>query len=219
MSLEEYIPSEWVSESQAWVESSREQSEKYREQQKKAQAWIKRTQKDEKKAKTYDMLLAWFLVKIIVNDKYSTILDDLFKLLDKWYPSNFLLWVISLIYIDISNKIRDFSKKQKIKFHYKNNLEKEFKENDLDKEVQDRINLWIEDIIDSVTIEYSVIMTKRLKELLLKDDYIIVFVEKVFYIFLKELNFKTDLNKLKWISIFILKQVYSKIRNLKIEEI
>ncbi len=219
MSLEEYIPSEWVSESQAWVESSREQSEKYREQQKKAQAWIKRTQKDEKKAKTYDMLLAWFLVKIIVNDKYSTILDDLFKLLDKWYPSNFLLWVISLIYIDISNKIRDFSKKQKIKFHYKNNLEKEFKENDLDKEVQDRINLWIEDIIDSVTIEYSVIMTKRLKELLLKDDDIIVFVEKVFYIFLKELNFKTDLNKLKWISIFILKQVYSKINNLKIEEI
>jgi hypothetical protein len=44
---------------------------------------MKRTQKDEKKAKKYDMLLAGFLVKIIIDKKYDFILNPLFSTLDK----------------------------------------------------------------------------------------------------------------------------------------
>jgi hypothetical protein len=44
---------------------------------------MKRTQKDEKKAKKYDMLLAGFLVKIIIDKQYDFILSPLFSCLDK----------------------------------------------------------------------------------------------------------------------------------------
>jgi hypothetical protein len=45
---------------------------------KKASAGIKRTQKDEKKAKKQDILLANFLVQLILDRKYDNILVNLF---------------------------------------------------------------------------------------------------------------------------------------------
>ena len=58
MSVEDYgAVDEW---SESWSQSS-EISEKYKAAAKKAGAGIKRTQKDEKKAKKYDFLLAALL--------------------------------------------------------------------------------------------------------------------------------------------------------------
>ena len=63
MSLEDFSPVE----SSEWGWNSTEISEKYKEAAKKAGAGIKRTQKDESKAKKYDFLLAKFLVKMILK--------------------------------------------------------------------------------------------------------------------------------------------------------
>jgi hypothetical protein len=220
MWLEDYIPSEWVWES-GWAsaEQVKEASEQYKKQAAKSAAWIKRTQKDEKKAKAYDMLLAGFLVKILVNQNYDVFLDSLFNLLHKWYPSNFVLWVISLIYPEVSNKIRELSNKELIIFNYKSQEQIVFNDSDIDIEIKNRINWWIEDIVDSVSIEYSSILTKRLINFLETDDDILLFISKVFTKFLNDINISIDLSKSQNISEFIIKEVLIKVKNLDLEDI
>lgn len=221
MGLEDYIPDEWPGESSwASAEKAREMSEKFKEQVRKASAWIKRTRKDEWKAKKQDMLLANFLVKIILNKKYDNILDLLFKLIDKWYSSNFLLWILSLIYIDISNKIRDINNLEKIIFNYfcKENIE--FDDSNIDKQVKDRINFWVEDIILSSTVNYSNLLTKRLINLLeKKEDDILEFVSIVFAFFLRDINISIHKSEAQNISMFIIWEVLRKIKSLDLEEI
>ena len=218
MSLEEYIPSEWVSESWAsWAEKASEVSEKFKESVKKASSWIARTRKDEKKAKKQDMLLASFLVKIILNKKYDSLLEKLFELIDLWVPSNFLLWVMSLVYIDISNEIRKNSAKKPIEFSYFSENKIEF--SDLNKDIRARITSWIEDIYDSVVIEYSSLMTKRLVDLLDKEEKIIDFIALVFWFFLKDINIQISEKEAKNIAEFIVSEVLKNLKTLKLEKI
>ena len=221
MGLDEYIPSsDWIDES--WwtsAEQVKEASEQYRKQASKAAAWIKRTLQDEKKAKTYDMLLAGFLVKIIVNEKYNVLLDSLITLIHSWYPSNFILGVMSIVYPDISNKIRELINKEKVNFNYKSKDLIIFEDKTLDPQVKNRINNWIEDIVDSVSIEYSSIMTKRLINYLETDERIINFIANVFIFFLKNINVKIEASKAKNIAEFIVGEVLSKIKKLKLEEV
>ena len=175
MSLDEYSydidnsDSPWSSPEQV-----KEISEKFKESIKKASAWIAKTQKDEKKAKKYDFLLANFLVKIIIDKKYDSVLENIFKVMDFWYSSNFVLWILSLINTEVSDRIREISGKQKLEFDFKLDEEVEFDDNNLNSKIKDRINLWIEDIIDSTTIEYSNIQNKRNIELVDKDEKVIV---------------------------------------------
>ncbi len=220
MWLEDYIPSEWVSEDWwASAEQVKEVSEQYKKQAAKSAAWIKRTQKDEKKAKTYDMLLAWFLVHIIVDDRFRWILDDLIWLIHKWYPSNFILGIISLVYIDISNKIREIWNKEYIEFNYKTEIRKEFNNSTIDLEVKNRINLWIDDIVNSVSIEYSSVLTKRLIWFLESQEDIIIFISKVFMLFLNDININISLSKSQNISEFIISEVLIKLKKLKLDDI
>ena len=219
MSLEEFTPVESTWESGWWSnEKAREMSEKFKEQVKKASAWIKRTQKDEWKAKKQDMLLANFLVKIILNKKFDDVLELLFKLLDKWYPSNFLLWILSLIYIEISDKIREISDVEKIDFSFKSDEIIDFDSSS--DEVKDRITHWVEDIIMSSTADYSHILTVRLIELLQKqEDDIIIFTSNIFVFFLKEINIKISNDQSEKYSIYILWEVLKKIESLDVEKI
>ena len=222
MGLEEYIPD--IDSSESWwntAEASKESSEKYKESSKKAQAQIQKTKKDEKKAKKYDFLLAGFLVKIIVDKKYDTILETLFPAIHEWYPSNFVLWILSLINTDISNKIRETSNKELINFEYnKNNEQEEFNDSKINPEIRTRINYWVEDITDSVTLEYSNIQTIKLKKLLIEDEIILLsYTSKVFSFFLNEINISISESKSKNISNFILSEVKKSIDNLKIENI
>ena len=178
MSLDEYSYDIDNSES-PWSspEQVKEVSEKFKESIKKASAWIARTQKDEKKAKKYDFLLANFLVKIIIDKKYDSVLENIFKVMDFWYSSNFILWILSLINLEVSNKIREFSWKEQISFDFRLEEIWEFDDNNMRKPIKDRINLWIEDMIDATTIDFSSIQNKRNIELLDKDWKVIIILK------------------------------------------
>ncbi len=210
------IDSSWES----WINQSREASvEKASESAKKSAAWIARTQKDEKKAKKCDFLLASFLVKIIKDKRYDFLLDDLFACLDLNYPSNFLIWLLSLIYLPISDKIREKSKKQIIEFNYISKELKEFNDLTIDKEIQKRLNFWIEDIIDVLTIEYSSLLTQRLKKIYWKDRHLILLTSKIISFFFQEINITITAKKAQKFWEFILKEVYRKLLDIKIEKI
>jgi hypothetical protein len=216
LDLDNWIDSSWDS----WVNKAKEvASEKAQEQAKKSAAWIKRTQKDEKKAKKCDFLLASFLVKIIKDKKYDFLLEDLFSCLDINYPSNFLIWLLSLIYLPISDKIREKSKKPIIEFNYISKELIEFNDLKTPKEVQDRLNFWVEDIIDILSIEYSSLLTKRLKKMYWKDKYLLRLTSKIISFFFQEINITITASKAQKLSEFILKEVYKKILLIKIEEI
>jgi hypothetical protein len=222
MWIEDYSPdidsSEWVWNS---AEAAKDASEKYQEATKKSWAKVTKTRKDEKKAKKYDFLLAGFLVKIIVDKKYDSILDTLFPTIHWWYPSNFVLWILSIINNEISNKIRETSNKKLIEFNYSiQDITKDFDDNNIDKSIRDRINNWVEDITDSVTLEYSNIQTQKLKQLLIKDNTLLLtYTSKVFSFFLKEININITQSKSLNISEFILSEVKKSIDKLEIENI
>jgi len=220
MWLEDFIPSEsWAD---AWPKSS-EVSEKFKEAVKKAGAWIKRVQKDEKKARKFDLLLAAFLTQIIRNPKYDFLLEDLFKTLDSGYSSNFLLWILSLVYLPISDKIRELSSKNMIEFDYVKTFEKvNFDDNNLDESIKNRINFWLEDIIDIISIEYSSLQISQIKTLFLKrEEYnqLLIFSSLVFEFFFEELNIEISQKKSQNYIDFIMQQVYTKIQTLESYEV
>ena len=207
-----------ISENSA--EKISEVSEKFKESIKRASAWIAKTQKDEKKAKKYDFLLASFLVKIIIDKKYDSLLENIFKVIDFWYSSNFVLWILSLINIEISHKIRDLSKKQEISFNFISEENIEFNDNNINKNIKNRINFWIEDLIDILSIEFSNVQNKRNIDLLEKDNKIIIlFTAQIFSFFLKEVNISIQKEKAISISNFIISEVKQNIKKLQIEEI
>ena len=160
-----------------------------------------------------------FLIKIIKDKKYDFLLEDLFACLDKTYPSNFLIWLLSLIYLPISDRIREKSGKEKIIFDYISTELKEFNDLTIDKEVQKRINFWVEDTVDILSIDYSYLLTKRLIEMFWKDEYLLSLTSKIFASFLQSININITAKKAEKISEFILKEVYKKIKKLKIEEV
>ena len=220
MSLEEYSPD--IDSWEGWWQSSeqvKEVSEKFKESVKKWSAGIKRTQKDEWKAKKHDLLLANFLVKIIINKKYDVLSDSLFKTLNSWYPSNFILGVLSLINIEISDKIRELSDKEKISFSYKSIERIDFNDSNLNNAIKNRINDWVEDITDIVTIEFSSLLTKKLIETLKTENNLKIFTSKIFKFFLNEININITEEKALWISEFILSEVLSQIKKLEITKV
>ncbi len=222
MWLDDFTPeiesSEWGWQSS---EAIKEASEKYKEASKKAWAKVAKAWKDEKKARKYDFLLAWFLVKIIVDPKYDFLLDTLFPTTNAWFSSNFILWILSLINTDISNKIREVTDQTPIVFDYE--IKKDntiFDDNNIDPKIKNRINNWVEDIISSITIEYSSLQTEKLKQLLNdKRDILINYSKVVFIFFLKEINISISENKAENIVEFIISEVENNIKKLNIEKI
>lgn len=217
MWLEDFIPSEsW--DKASW---STEVSEKFKESVKKSWAWIKRVQKDEKKAKKFDTILAWFLVQIIKNPKYDFLLNDLFKSLDSWFSSNFLLWILSLIYLPISDKIREISKKELISFGYKKTFSIIEFNDDLDEDIKKRINFWLEDMVDIISIEFSSLQIKHMLDLYKTNEFkkIITFSWKIFVFFFSEININISEKKAISYVEFILSQVFQKMEHLSIEEV
>lgn len=189
MWLDDFDSGESSDESGNTGTNNLEVSEKFKEWVKKASARTQKVQKDEKKAKKYDFLLASFLVKIILSKKYDDVVTYLFPCMDRWYPSNFLLGIFSLVYDDISKKIREVSGKSEFDFTYKSDVEKDFDDNDIPKEVRDRINYWVEDMVDVVNLEPSEISNKKLVELLDNhDENLHNFLIQVFVFFFKSLG-------------------------------
>jgi len=210
MSIEDYGAVDEGSEASS---QSSEISEKYKAQAKKASAGIKRTQKDEKKAKKYDFLLAKFLVEMILQRKYDTLLDELFDCLDGGYGTNFLLGILSLIYMPISDEIRKFSETEKIDFRYEKSPEsKKFDDRELPKQVRLRVNQWIEDMESVSALEVSALLTQRTLSMLLYDEKIRIFTSRVFQFFFRELNIDITDKKSQSYSDFILWELESSLK-------
>jgi hypothetical protein len=93
-----------------------------------------------------------------------------------------------------------------------------FDDNHIHFKIKDRINYWIEDILDSVILEYSSIQTEKLKVLLINDKNILLeYTSNIFTFFLNELNIQILDNKSINISEFIISEVSKSIDKLEIE--
>lgn len=197
-----------------WLESaegpqqSSEVSEKYKESAKKASAGIKKTQKDEKKAKKYDFLLAKFLVELILKNKYDGLLEKLFPALDAWYGTNFLLGILSLVYVPISNEIRKNSWLPKVQFEFQIPSKKqEFHPDKIPDEIRIRINDWIDDLHAVVRLESSAIISERSLGLIIYDQTIRDFTKVTLMFFFLELQFQITDGLASNYTDFILKEL------------
>jgi hypothetical protein len=71
-------------------------------------AGIQRTQKDEKKARRDDAILARILEYFLKDGQYSTIIDAIIPMIDKGLPSNMVIGIISLIFTPAARMIREY---------------------------------------------------------------------------------------------------------------
>jgi len=199
---------DWQDE--AWISMwnvSEQISEVYKEEVRKWTAQTKKTRKDEKKAKKQDMLLAKFLVKILIDKRYDSLFPDLFKSFDSWVPSNLILWILSLVYIDISNELRISVDKKLINFNYHSEETISFSWNNLPQVVRDRINNWVEDILLVITLNSSKVYTNRIIATIKNSPELKIFTTNVFKYFLSEINIYMSDKVLLDYSSFILKKV------------
>ena len=195
-----------------------EVSEKDKQREEKAKKQFKKLQKDEKKAKKTDLLLADFLSQILKDKRYDALWDDIVVNIDKGIPSNFILWILSLVYLPVSDKIREFHNKEKLVFSY-DGLEKvRFDDNKLDERIKLRINQLVEDIIDIVTYEPSSLLTNRLIEEI-KGKEVTSFFQKTFIFFLNNINIEISEKKALSYSAFILDEIRKTLKKMELEEI
>jgi hypothetical protein len=89
------------------------------------------------------------------------------------------------------------------------------------KEVKTRINHWIEDIIDSVTLEYSSIQTERVIFCLETDVNGIIndYISDILAFFLKDINIIIKEGEAQSIAIFVISEVLRALKKLELEEI
>lgn len=216
MALDDFAPIE----SSEWGSNSAEVSEKFKESFKKSTGGIKKTKKDEKKAKKYDLLLAKFLVEMIIKKRYDTLLEYLFICREKGYGTNFLLGILSLAYMPISNEIRSISKKSNISFNYKI-LEEDtqFHDNHLDDELKSRINFWIEDIEDVISIDPSLLTSKQTLDNIQDDESIVDFTREVFSFFLSELHILITPSKANSYATFIVWELEKMLGKIDLKEL
>jgi hypothetical protein len=110
-----------------------------------------------------------------------------------------------------------------IEFDYVKTFEKvNFDDNNLDESIKNRINFWLEDIIDIISIEYSSLQISQIKTLFLKrEEYnqLLIFSSLVFEFFFEELNIEISQKKSQNYIDFIMQQVYIKIQTLESEEV
>lgn len=216
MDLDTFVPSE---SPETWSNSA-EVSERLKEAIKRWAAGVKRTKKDEKKAKRNDILLAGFLVKIIIDKKYDSLLDSLFWCLNIWFWSNILLGILSLNHEEISEKIRTYSWKEYTIFNFKYENTVTFDDASVNDKVKQRINSWVEDISDIISIDYSHIQIWELKHQLISQNVKITdFTKKVLIFFLSDINITIWESQAEWIAEFVISEIQGNLKKLPLEEI
>jgi hypothetical protein len=159
----------------ASAEAPGEKSEKQREQSKKAQAQLQKTQKDEKKAKTDNEELFQLLVRFIKNPLYEELVPTVVLLLQKEYPSRFVLVIIALIFPEGSAYLlRQTWFDEKVStisglFHSSEDIS--FDDTALDPSLREWITLWLtateKFLLSSAA---STILSQKLLQLIKKDE-------------------------------------------------
>ncbi len=235
MSLENLGEYSWW-DLDAWSDKIRQDSEKVREKKDnytKSLAWIKRVQKDEKKAQKNDNILVKIIVEILKDPKYDILIPFIIDLLEISTPPNFIIGTVSLINEDLSNFInKNYINKEnwliieeninnKLILKYKKTKEFiKFDADSLDKNLQTRINKWIEDILKIISFDPSLIISNRFINYYNEDQTkMINLLASVFTFFLYNQNILIDKNTSFTYCKFILWEVYKKVKGLKLEEI
>jgi hypothetical protein len=165
-----------------------------------------------------DLVLAWFLAEVLRNPDYDFIIEDIITNLEWGISSNFILGVISLIYMPVSDKIRELSWKEKLSFSYYSEEKLIFDDNDIPDEIKNRLACLVEDIDDIVNYEPSTVITKRLKEKIEKW-YVVDFFSKVFKEFFDMVNIEITKQKSDQYVSFIISQIKLNLEKIILEEI
>ena len=227
------LDSSWNEKAQESAKEAQERKDRYS----KAMAWIKRTKKDEKKAKKDNDVLFSLVVEILKDDKYDDMLPFIAELIKIWAPSNIIIWWISIVYDPavyiIRNSYKDMILPTEQDFikakSYKELVSYEpwdqiisFDDNNINPNIKNRINAWIEDIINITSRDPSTIITNRFFKLLDDNEARTTFVNflasaLIFFLYLNK--FLITKEKAFLYSEFILQEIVKKLKTVHLEEI
>lgn len=226
--------------SDGWHEKTREESKEKSEKKwdsGKWMAWIQRTRKDEKKAQKDDDFLYEVIIDLIRNKDFDILIPLIIDMFKARIPSNIILGWISLIFNEatyiirvnykqwVTKMILDKTKAQLFdnSINYKKTLEIiEFDDNNINEAIKNRINEWIEDIMNVISFDPSTIVTKKFLDLINDNEsrkIIINFLSGVFVFFLFSLNMSISKDKAFLYWDFILEEVKKRLLSIKLEEI
>jgi len=104
--------------------------------------------------------------------------------MDKGMSSNFVLGIFSLVYEPISQEIRKISKKNYTPFNYVPSPEPMSFSDDVSDLIKNRINFWVEDMIDVLSIDTSHISKEKNVLFLVRETEVLPYMTQVFQFFL-----------------------------------
>ena len=189
---------------------------------------IRRTQKDEKKARRDDDLLALLLAHMLQDESAHPLLLAMIPLIELGVPSHFIIGCVSLTYAEAERLVaRHYSgaeRERQPRIHdLRGGLRPvsetiiPFDENSLDPKIRDRINLWIEDMFVSLGADPSFIATKKLFGNLIasgEHERIAAFMALVLRMFLASLAIRIPENKATAYADFISRELRTKIETM-----
>lgn len=225
----------WDSGWEKTQESASEKKEKAARSAK-AIAGIQKTRKDEKKAQKDNDFLYQIVIDIIQTSKYDILVPFISELLKYSIPSNIIIWWISLIYNEAIYIIRAnylpwntslvFDKQ--LAKNFEDNIDYvptqeviEFRDDNLNIAIKERINEWIEDIISVISFDpSSIITTKFLHQITNKEEKVLIvnYLASIFTFFLFELNIRISKEKAFLYSEFVLWEIVKKMKTLRVDE-
>lgn len=198
--------------------NSIEVSEKEKKKAAEAKAWQQRVRKDEKKAHDMNDLLAGFLLKILRDKKYDFVVEHIVDALSYGVPSNFILWVISIIFPEISDKVREFKWKELVNFEYYSDERISFSDSALPEEVKQRINSYIEDVVDITTHNPSSVITEILLDSL-NSDVVKNYFSEIFSVFFNSINVSISKWEISSFVNYVLSEIKANLNDLNVEKI
>lgn len=223
-----------------WHEQTREQSREQGEKKwdsSKWMAWIKKTRKDEKKAKKDDDFLYETIIDLIKNKDFDILIPLIVDMFKYGIPSNLILGGVSLVFSEATYIIRTnyqpwvtkmiLDKTKAKAFNNSIGYTKtidiiEFDDNNINEAIKNRINIWIEDIMSVISFDPSSIMTEKCKNLIKEKEsrkIIVNFLSWVFVFFLFALNISISKDRAFLYSDFILEEVYKKLISIDTDSI
>lgn len=146
-------------------------AEKARDRAAKAQARAQRLAKDERKSRKHDGALAALITSLVGDATKERLLDAVLDALEMDAPSHFLIGVVSLTDHELSKFIRQPAGKIVQIINVESSPEPvDFKERDIDPQLQLRMNAWFDDIVTSLFSESSVVATQKFLSLVSRAD-------------------------------------------------
>lgn len=198
--------------------SSVEISETDKQTSEQSRAWQKRVKKDEKKSQDKDNRLYNYLIELLKDPSYDFIVDDIIKALYSWLPSFYILGVMSLLHMPISNDFRNDLWKEFIDFDYFPKEEFDFSSNDLDPKIRKRLTDMVDDILIISKFEPSSVMVWKFMNQK-NHNMTIKFLSSVLAVFLSSVRVKFTDIQISSFSSFIIWEIEKEIVKMDLSEV